>query len=52
MSETVERHEFGAEVGHYAMVVHFSLAGYLFVNALVGIDPGPSPAASSTLRAA
>ncbi|RMI08655.1 cytochrome c oxidase assembly protein [Cellulomonas triticagri] len=28
-------------VGHYAMVVHFSLAGYLFVNALVGIDPGP-----------
>ena len=31
-----------SEVGHYAMVVHFSLAGYLFVNALVGIDPGPS----------
>jgi putative copper resistance protein D len=29
-------------VGHYAMVLHFSLAGYLFVNALVGIDPGPS----------
>lgn len=29
-------------VGHYAMVVHFSLAGYLFVNALVGIDPGPN----------
>ncbi|WP_454050674.1 cytochrome c oxidase assembly protein [Cellulomonas sp. Marseille-Q8402] len=29
-------------VGHYAMVVHFSLAGYLFVNALVGIDPGPT----------
>jgi putative copper resistance protein D len=24
------------------MVVHFSLAGYLFVNALVGIDPGPT----------
>lgn len=31
-----------SEVGHYAMVVHFSLAGYLFVNALVGIDPGPT----------
>jgi len=30
-----------SEVGHYAMVLHFSLAGYLFVNALVGIDPGP-----------
>ncbi|VTR75692.1 cytochrome c oxidase assembly protein [Cellulomonas hominis] len=30
-----------SEVGHYVMVVHFSLAGYLFVNALVGIDPGP-----------
>lgn len=29
-------------IGHYAMVVHFSLAGYLFVNALVGIDPGPT----------
>ncbi|MBD3777940.1 MAG: bifunctional copper resistance protein CopD/cytochrome c oxidase assembly protein [Micrococcales bacterium] len=31
-----------SELGHYAMVVHFSLAGYLFVNALVGIDPGPT----------
>lgn len=31
-----------SEVGHYVMVVHFSLAGYLFVNALVGIDPGPN----------
>lgn len=31
-----------SEVGHYAMVLHFSLAGYLFANALVGIDPGPS----------
>ncbi|WP_448062586.1 cytochrome c oxidase assembly protein [Cellulomonas hominis] len=30
-----------SNVGHYAMIVHFSLAGYLFVNALVGIDPGP-----------
>lgn len=29
------------DVGHLAMVLHFSLAGYLFVNALVGIDPGP-----------
>jgi putative copper resistance protein D len=29
-------------IGHYAMVVHFCLAGYLFVNALVGIDPGPT----------
>ena len=28
-------------VGHLAMVVHFSLAGYLFINGLIGIDPGP-----------
>ena len=28
-------------VGHLAMVVHFTLAGYLFVNALIGVDPGP-----------
>lgn len=28
-------------VGHLAMIAHFSLAGYLFANALVGIDPGP-----------
>ncbi len=27
--------------GHLWMLVHFTLAGYLFVNALVGIDPGP-----------
>jgi cytochrome c oxidase assembly factor CtaG len=27
--------------GHVWMVVHFTLAGYLFANALVGIDPGP-----------
>ncbi len=27
--------------GHLAMLVHFSFAGYLFVNALVGIDPVP-----------
>ncbi|HEY0215244.1 MAG TPA: cytochrome c oxidase assembly protein [Cellulomonas sp.] len=31
-----------SSVGHYVMVLHFSLAGYLFVNALVGIDPGPT----------
>lgn len=29
-------------VGHLAMVIHFSVAGYLFVNALAGIDPGPT----------
>lgn len=29
-------------VGHLWMIVHFTLAGYLFANALVGIDPGPS----------
>lgn len=28
-------------VGHMLMVIHFTLAGYLFANALVGIDPGP-----------
>jgi putative copper resistance protein D len=28
-------------VGHYAMVVHFTLVGYLFVNGIVGVDPGP-----------
>lgn len=27
--------------GHLAMTLHFLLAGYLFANALVGIDPGP-----------
>ena len=27
--------------GHLFMVVHFSLAGYLFANALIGVDPGP-----------
>ena len=30
--------------GHLGMVVHFSLVGYLFVNALIGIDPGPQRA--------
>ena len=29
-------------VGHLAMVVHFSLAGYMFLNGLIGIDPGPA----------
>lgn len=28
-------------VGHLLMVVHFTIVGYLFVNALIGIDPGP-----------
>ena len=27
--------------GHLWMIIHFTLAGYLFANALVGIDPGP-----------
>jgi cytochrome c oxidase assembly factor CtaG/putative copper export protein len=29
-------------IGHEWMIVHFLLAGYLFVQSLVGIDPGPS----------
>jgi putative copper resistance protein D len=28
-------------VGHLWMIVHFAGAGYLFTNALIGIDPGP-----------
>lgn len=28
--------------GHLWMVIHFTLVGYLFANALVGVDPGPS----------
>lgn len=28
-------------IGHQWMVLHFLLSGYLFVNALVGIDPAP-----------
>ncbi|MGC5614865.1 cytochrome c oxidase assembly protein [Georgenia sp. Z1491] len=32
----------GSHVGHILMVVHFSLAGYMFANALIGIDPGPT----------
>ncbi|WP_281276125.1 cytochrome c oxidase assembly protein [Xylanimonas allomyrinae] len=31
-----------SHVGHVWMVVHFTLAGYLFANALIGIDPGPN----------
>lgn len=27
--------------GHVWMIIHFTLVGYLFANALVGIDPGP-----------
>ncbi|PZR53430.1 copper resistance protein CopD [Xylanimonas oleitrophica] len=30
-----------SHVGHVWMVVHFTTAGYLFANALVGVDPGP-----------
>lgn len=29
-------------VGHELMMIHFVLAGYLFANGLVGIDPGPA----------
>lgn len=29
-------------VGHLWMIVHFTLAGYFFANALIGIDPGPN----------
>ena len=28
-------------LGHLWMVIHFSLAGYLFANVLIGVDPGP-----------
>ncbi|MFV0427696.1 MAG: cytochrome c oxidase assembly protein [Beutenbergiaceae bacterium] len=28
-------------LGHVLMIVHFVLTGYLFVNALIGVDPGP-----------
>lgn len=28
-----------SHVGHVLMIVHFTLAGYLFANAIVGIDP-------------
>lgn len=29
-------------VGHLLMVAHFTAAGYLFANALIGADPGPT----------
>jgi putative copper resistance protein D len=29
-------------VGHELMMIHFLLAGYLFANAVIGVDPGPS----------
>ncbi len=29
-------------LGHVLMIVHFTLTGYLFINGLVGVDPGPS----------
>lgn len=28
-------------LGHILMITHFMLTGYLFVNGLIGIDPGP-----------
>ena len=28
-------------IGHQWMIVHFVITGYLFVQALVGVDPGP-----------
>lgn len=28
-------------IGHLLMIAHFVLVGYLFANALVGVDPGP-----------
>ena len=29
-------------LGHQWMIVHFTLAGYLFIQALIGIDPAPN----------
>jgi cytochrome c oxidase assembly factor CtaG/uncharacterized membrane protein len=29
-------------VGHEWMIVHFVITGYLFVQALIGVDPGPT----------
>ena len=29
-------------IGHEVMVVHFLLTGYLFVQALIGVDPSPN----------
>lgn len=31
-----------SHVGHLVMIVHFTMAGYFFANALIGIDPGPN----------
>ncbi|WP_226920576.1 cytochrome c oxidase assembly protein [Georgenia subflava] len=31
-----------SHIGHLLMVVHFTAAGYLFANALIGVDPGPA----------
>lgn len=28
-------------VGHMLMIIHFLLAGYMFANVLIGVDPGP-----------
>lgn len=30
-------------LGHEWMIVHFLITGYLFVQSLVGVDPGPKP---------
>lgn len=29
-------------LGHILMTVHFTMAGYFFANALIGVDPGPN----------
>jgi putative copper resistance protein D len=29
-------------IGHQWMIVHFVITGYLFIQSLIGIDPGPS----------
>ena len=29
-------------IGHQWMIVHFLITGYLFVQALIGVDPGPA----------
>lgn len=31
----------GNHAAHVAMIVHFSLAGFVFINILIGVDPGP-----------
>ncbi|GAA1146097.1 cytochrome c oxidase assembly protein [Nesterenkonia lutea] len=30
-----------SHVAHVVMIVHFTLIGYLFTNAMIGLDPGP-----------